>query len=349
MRRASKTVPILLAIAVTFLAIWFLKATKVITMPLAFAFFIAVLVYPLQRWFNRYLPKWLSMLLVMLLLAGIFSLGIGALVLSAEIVAPKLPEYAARFQEFLQTITSWAQQRGLPVGQGISSASLNQIAPEAFRRLGSLTEALSLFVLVVAMLILLLLEVSEYRRKIKRGFSHRMSDKLIYAVEKMSGKLRRYILIQSFTSLLTGIFTALWCWIVGVDFAFVWGLVSFVLNFVPTIGSIIAVLPPTLLALIFNGFTTGLFTLAGLAVIQWLLGNIVDPRLQGRSLQLSPFVALVSIVFWGWVWGVGGALIAVPMTVSIVVLCLEFKQTREIALLLGDANTWDEIQDRNYS
>ncbi|NET89734.1 MAG: AI-2E family transporter [Kamptonema sp. SIO1D9] len=106
MRRASKTVPILLAIAVTFLAIWFLKATKVITMPLAFAFFIAVLVYPLQRWFNRYLPKWLSMLLVMLLLAGIFSLGIGALVLSAEIVAPKLPEYAARFQQFIQTIIS---------------------------------------------------------------------------------------------------------------------------------------------------------------------------------------------------------------------------------------------------
>ncbi|WP_265584482.1 MULTISPECIES: AI-2E family transporter [unclassified Coleofasciculus] len=130
--------------------------------------------------------------------------------------------------------------------------------------------------------------------------------------------------------------TSIWCFVLGVDLAFVWGLVAFVLNYIPTLGSIIAVIPPTLVALVFEGVGIGIATLIGLAVIQVVMGNFIDPRVQGKSLQLSPFVALISIVFWGWVWDISGAILGVPMTVAIILLCQEFKSTRGIAIVLGE-------------
>ena len=191
---------------------------------------------------------------------------------------------------------------------------------------------------MVSLLVLLLLEVGQYREKIERSLASKTSAKVINAVAKMSDKLRGYILIQSLTCVLTGVLTGLWCWMLGVDFALVWGLVAFVLNYIPTLGSIVAVIPPTLLALIFLGIGRGVATLVGLAVIQVFLGNFVDPRLQGRTLKLSPFVALLSIVFWGWVWGIPGALLGIPMTMSVIVLSQEFESTRAIALLFGDTD-----------
>lgn len=343
MQTPKKTIPILLVIIATILIVAALKATYAITMPLAFAFFIAVLVHPLQRWLNHYLPRWLSLLIVMLALAAVVGLAISALELSAEIIEPKAPEYLDRLQEILQTATSWLQDKGFPVNLELfkSQSSINRVTNEALGRIKSLISALSLFVLVISLLVLLLLEVGQYRRKIERSFSSRTSTKIIKAVASMSEKLRGYLLVVTFTSVITGVLTGLWCLLLGVDFAFVWGLIAFILNYVPTLGSIIAVIPPTLLALLFQGVGRGIATLIGLAILQVIIGNFVDPRLQGRSLQISPFIALFSIVFWGWVWGIPGALLGVPMTVSIIVLCKEFESTRPIAILLGELDDPD--------
>jgi AI-2 transport protein TqsA len=173
---------------------------------------------------------------------------------------------------------------------------------------------------------------------------HRASSRIIEAVINTSKKLRRYVLVLSFTCLLTGVLTSLWCFLVGVDLAFVWGLIPFLLNYIPTLGSIIAVIPPTLAALLYQGVWQGVAALVGLAAIQVLVGNFVDPRLQGRTLQLSPFIALILIVFWGWVWGIPSALLGIPMTVFIILLSQEFETTRGIALLLGEPQNQDEFE-----
>ncbi|MEQ8970394.1 MAG: AI-2E family transporter [Coleofasciculus sp. C1-SOL-03] len=338
MRVSAKTIQTLLTIIAIILAIAALKATSAITIPLAFAFFIAVLVNPLQRWLNRHVPHWLSLVIVMLVLAGVVGLAIGALLLSAEIVEPKAPQYLDRLQQMFQDAMAWAKQRGLPVEQLSSQDSQGQLTNEAIGGLKFLWNGLSLFILMVSLLVLLLLEVGQYREKIERSLASKTSAKVINAVARMSDKLRGYLLIQSFTCVLTGILTGIWCWVLGVDFALVWGLVAFVLNYVPTLGSIVAVIPPTLLVLIFQGIGRGVATLVGLAVIQVILGNFVDPRLQGRTLKLSPFVALLSIVFWGWVWGIPGAVLGIPMTISLIVFSQEFKSTRAIALLFGDTD-----------
>lgn len=337
MQQSGRTIQVLMAVIATILVVAALKATQPISMPLAFAFFIAVLVDPLQRWFNRYMPRWLSLVLVMLLLAGVLGVAVGALALSAELIEPKVPEYLNRLQQAAASLQSWAQTRGLPVPQLSSpSSNLNQFTQEAIGGIQSLLSALSLFVLVVSLLVLLLLEVNQYKEKTQQAFPSWTSNRLIDAVGNMSDKLRRYLLVMTLTSILTGLLTSLWCFILGVDLAFVWGLVAFVLNYVPTLGSIIAVIPPTLVAFVFNGIGRGIATLVGLAALQVAIGNFVDPRVQGKSLQLSPFVALISIVFWGWVWGIPGAILGVPMTVAIILLCQEFESTRGVAIVLGE-------------
>lgn len=335
---SNKTTQILMAIIATILVVAALKATRPISMPLAFAFFIVVLVHPLQNRLERHLPRWLSLILILLLLCAIAALAGGALSLSAEIIEPKVPEYLDRLQQIAATVQTWASDRGFPISQWTtqSSSASDRLTQEAIGGVRSLISALSLSVLTVSLLVLLLLEVTQYRQKVQKAFSSSTSDRLIVAVGNTSEKLRRYLWVMTLTSLLTGVLTIFWCFIIGVDLAFVWGLIAFVLNFIPTLGSVIAVIPPTLVALIFNGVGRGVATFVGLAAIQVIMGNFVDPKVQGKTLQLSPFVALFSIAFWGWVWGIPGAILGVPITISIILFCQEFTITQKIAIVLGN-------------
>ena len=338
--QSGKVTQILMAIIATILVIAALKATRPISMPLAFAFFIVILVHPLQQRLEQRLPRWLSLILVLLLLCGIVGLAVGALSLSAEIIEPKVPQYLDRLQEIATVAQDCLRERGLPIPQVNSqSDGSSTITQRAIGSVRSLISAISLSVLTISLLVLLLLEVSQYRQKVGRAFSSQTGDRLINAVGNTSDKLRRYLWVMTLTSLLTGVLTIVWCFIIGVDLAFVWGLIAFVLNFIPTLGSIIAVVPPTVVAFLFNGAGRGIATLIGLATIQVIMGNFIDPRVQGKSLQLSPFVALFSIAFWGWVWGIPGAILGVPMTISIILLCQEFQLTKGVAILLGEAES----------
>ena len=340
MQLSNRTTQILMAIIASILVVAALKATKPISMPLAFAFFITILVHPLQQRLEKRLPRWLSLILVLLLLCGIVGLAVGVLSLSEEIIEPKVPQYLDRLNEVADMAQSWASDRGFSLPQfGSLSNGTSQLTQQALGGVRSLLSIISLSVLTISLLVLLLLEVSQYRHKVQQAFSSKTSDRLINAVGNTSQKLRRYLWVMTITSLLTGVLTIVWCFIVGVDLTFVWGIIAFILNYIPTLGSIIAVIPPTLVALLFDGVGRAIATVIGLAIIQLVMGNFVDPKVQGKSLQLSPFVALFSITFWGWVWGIPGAILGVPMTVSIILFCQEFKMTQGVAILLGESNT----------
>jgi len=340
MQSFNKTIQILMAIATSILVVAALQATKPISMPLAFAFFITILVHPLQQKLEQKLPRWLSLILVLLLLCGVVGIAVGALSLAEEIIEPKLPQYLDRLQEIADTVRSWLQESSLPLTDFStqSGGTSDRLTEQAIGGVRSLISALSLTVLTISLLVLLLLEVSQYRQKVRQAFSSKTSDRLINAIGNTSEKIRRYLWVMTLTSLLTGVLTIVWCLIVGVDLAFVWGIIGFILNYIPTLGSIMAVIPPTLSALLFNGVGRAIATLIGLAVIQVIMGNFVDPRIQGKSLQLSPFVALFSIAFWGWVWGIPGAILGVPMTISIILFCQEFKITKGVAIILSEVD-----------
>jgi predicted PurR-regulated permease PerM len=332
----SRLVPVLLIIIAVILSVHALKATRPVTMPIAFAFFIAVLAAPLQSWLEKRLPKWVAMVGVLLVVAGIVALFFGAVELSLDLLEPKLPQYGDRLQGLIDSGQAWLENHGLPTGNnGQVNGAISTVFQQALGGLRSLLGVVSLLVLVASFLALLLLEIRKYRDLTLRAFPDGAGDHIIHAVSSMGNKLRRFFLVVAFTSFLTGALTWLWCFILGIGLAFVWGLLAFILNFIPTIGSIIAAVIPALVATLFQGPAFGAATLVGLAMIQTILGNFVDPKLQGKYLQLSPFVALLSIVFWGWVWGIPGAFIGVPMTAAIMLLANEFEPSRPIAVMLG--------------
>jgi len=335
-KATGRLVPVLLIIIAVILSVYALKITKPVTLPLAFAFFIAVLADPLQAGLAKYVPQWVAMMGVLLVLAGILGVFAGAVELSLERLEPRLPAYSDRLQALADTAQSWLASYGLPTSPGSQSdGAIAQLLQQAIGGVQSLLTAVSLLVLVASFLALLLLEVGKYRDRTLQAFPAGVGEHIVHAVGSMGAKLRRYFLVVAFTSLLTGLLTWGWCLILGIGLAFTWGLLAFVLNFIPTLGSLIAAIVPALVATLFQGPAIGAATLVGLAIIQTILGNFVDPKLQGKYLKLSPFIALFSIVFWGWVWGIPGAFIGVPMTAAIMLLADEFQASRPIAVMLG--------------
>ena len=141
---------------------------------------------------------------------------------------------------------------------------------------------------------------------------------------------------RTLTSALTGTCTGLITLLVGLDFALVWAVLAFLLNYIPVIGSIIAVIPPTLLALIHpEAVWVAPVTLGSLALLQFSIGNNLDPRLQGHFLSLSPLVLFFSLAFWGWVWGIPGAVIGESLTVTLLTVCHHFESSRWIPDLIA--------------
>lgn len=337
MRGFRKIVSVLLTIIAIILVVKALQVTQVITMPLAFAFFILLLIRPFQRSLNRRVPKLLSLTIVLFVLTTVFAAFLSVIWFCIGIVAPQFPEYADRLQQIFGNLLTWLEQQGISAGDASSlQNSLGQFLGQALAGVDYIWTGLSFFVVTVALLVLLLIEVEEYRQKVERGFPTHLSKKLLSASETMGYKFRRYFVIVTFTSFLTGVLTALLCWILGLNLAFVWGLLSFILNYVPTLGSIIAILVISLFALAFSSLIKSLIIFIGLVLIQVTLGYFIDPRLQGHSVKLSPFVVLISLVFWGWVWGIGGALLGAPMTIAIAAFCMEFDRLKPIALFVSE-------------
>jgi AI-2 transport protein TqsA len=138
----------------------------------------------------------------------------------------------------------------------------------------------------------------------------------------------------------------LWIWVLGIDFAFVWGLLFFVLNFVPNIGSIVAAVPPILMAFVQFGPGHALMLAVGLLGIEQFIGNFIDPKIQGRALQVSPAVVLVSIIFWTWAWGVPGAFLAMPITIALMMVFSQVESLQPLAILLSRPGN-DEVLKRS--
>lgn len=340
MTRSLSGTRALLAIIAVVIGFAALKATQPITLPLAFAIVLLLFFRPLQSWLDARLPHWASPLVVMLIVLGLLALGTLAVAYGVSIVAPEVPRLADQIRPQLESLRSRLQSLGVSLpsggGGGGNSGGVAQAASGILSGLGSFASALGVAVLSLTTLVFLLAEVNGYRQKLERGvFSPSGSEKVLDAFSRMTGKFARYFLVQAFSSVGTGVLTGLYCWLIGIEFPFVWGLLATVLNFVPTIGSIVAIFPPTLFALAFGGPGPAALALVGLSLIQFTMGNAVDPALQGKALQLSEAVVLLSVVFWGWLWGIGGAFIAVPLTIAVVLLCEEFEATRPIARFLS--------------
>lgn len=322
------------AVTAVVLVIAFLKWSAVATMPVGFALFLIALIWPLQRKLEHRLPRKVSFLLAVLALLALVGLFVGALWWSGEMVAERAPQYAQRLQALSAQAEAWARTKGIDLSGMQGSAGSDLVRPVA----GAVASAVSLTLLILALAILGLHEVPRFRQKAAKAFQNeRRGQDLIGTAESITEKFQRYLVARTVAALVQGVTVWLFSLAMGLDFAFVWGLMAFLLNYIPTIGSAVAVIPPTLFALVqFDSPGRAFAVLAGMAVLQIVCGNYLDPLIQGRLLSLSPTVVLASIVFWGWVWGIPGALLGVPITIGIVIATDHFPQTRWLARMLAD-------------
>ena len=195
--------------------------------------------------------------------------------------------------------------------------------------------------LIAALTVLGLYEVHDFRARAVRAFQEpRRGEELIAACREICVRYQGYLWAFTVTAVIQGVVVWLFALLVGLEFALVWGLIAFLLNYIPTIGSVVAIVPPTLFALIqFDGLGRPLLVFLGLAAVQLICGNYVDPLIQSKYLSLSATAVLFSIVFWGWLWGIGGAFIGVPLTMGLVIAAEQFPGTRWMARILSEPRT----------
>jgi AI-2 transport protein TqsA len=347
-RPTLKVVVGLLSVIAVILSAWALKASAVVTMPLAFAFFVAILVHPIERSLAAHLPdklEWLGVACAMLAVVGALALAVALLSFTIAPVIERAPQYADDLHRQWESLRAWASGHGLALPRSfrlqdmLGSNGVTSLASG----LTSASEVLALLLLVFFFTLLMLIEASAWRRKAAVALRGRQTAAVLETVQAVAHKVRRFLLIRTVLGAIAGVAVTAWLWLTGVDFAPFWGVLFFLVNYLPNIGSIIAGIPPTLLAFVQFGPGWALLVAGGLLAMEQVSGNFLDPRLQGRTLNVSSLVVLLSVILWGWIWGVPGALIAVPLTVTIILVCAKVAMLRPIAVLLSGGERTSEV------
>lgn len=201
--------------------------------------------------------------------------------------------------------------------------------------------------MILIYMLFLFIEQETFRNKMKNLFANkRQSKKYAYIIESVDKNMKRYLFMKTVISGLTGIFAYIWLRAIGLEFAGAWAFLMFIMNYIPTIGSIIACALPILFALAVGpSLQLPLLTAVGLIGLEILFGNILDPKLTGKTLNLSTLAILINLVFWGMIWGVIGMFFSVPLLMIIFIITAQFDSTRPIAVLLSANGTIPDIRD----
>ena len=306
--------------------------------PFLLAVFIATLAATPVFWLTRNkVPTALAIAAVVALLIVIV-VGVGAFVAqSAQAFTAELPFYQSRLVALTDRMLRLLDPLGLEVSADLLRATLDpslalQMAATTLRGFGA---ALSNGFLILLTVVFILAEASSFPRKLRAILAN--PDAGLGHFERFTENVNRYIAIKTTLSLFTGVAVAVFLTIVGVDFPTLWGLLAFLLNYVPTIGSIIAAVPAVLLALIQLGPVPAAVTAGGYLAINIVVGQFIEPRFMGRGLGISTLVVFLSLVFWGWVLGPVGMLLSVPLTTTVKIALEANPATEWMAVLLGPA------------
>ena len=201
--------------------------------------------------------------------------------------------------------------------------------------------------MILIYILFLLVEQETFRAKVKNLFANkRQSKKYAYIIESVDKNMKRYLFMKTIISGLTAVFAYVWLQIIGLEFAGAWAFLLFIMNYIPTIGSIVSCVLPILFALAIGpSIQTAVLTAIGLIGLEILFGNILDPKLTGKTLNLSTLAILLNLVFWGMIWGVIGMFLSVPLLMIIFIITAQFDSTRPIAVLLSANGKIPDIRD----
>lgn len=330
----------LFILACLVVVVWGIQFAAPILLPSALALFLAVLSLPIMLGLQRRgAPATLAIAVTVLVNVAVFGLLILLASQSFSQLQEQLPRYAIRLQQLQERWVSDLEQLvGLEISAYLTTDLINPPAVVDFvgSTVGRIAQFFTSTFLVFLIMIFMLGEATVFPAKFRAvlGLAEGDEDRLA----KVVGEVQSYLGIKTVISLATGLILGAWAYVMQLDFPVLLGVLAFVLNYIPTVGSIIAGIPAVLLSLVLHGtLAHALVVTGGYMVVNTLFGNILEPNLMGRRLGLSTLVVILSLLFWGWAWGPLGALLSVPLTVVVKIWLENTQDLRWVAVLLDKA------------
>lgn len=316
---------------------------QTVLLPFFFAVFLSYIFKPIVLYLeSKKVPMIVSLLLVSLAVAALL-FGMSLLVYSsiASFIG-ELPKYETRLNSLVSESVAMIEHTARKMHVDISGYAwtdliqVTSITAIVTSSVGSFIVYLSNFVLVMLFMFFILAGSGQIAEKLKNSLSDERSTQFAAIIENIDKQIRQYLFAKTLISIATGVVTYLVLLLFGVDFPLLWGFLTFILNFIPNIGSAASTVFPFLLAFLqFDSFTRPILILLLLIGVHNIIGNVLEPKLLQRSLNLSPVLVLVSLLFWGWLWGVWGMVLAVPITSIIKIMCENVEVLHPIAALMS--------------
>jgi AI-2 transport protein TqsA len=343
--RTLRLAAVVCAIILTLAA---LSLARSVMTPVAFALFIIALVWPLQRRLKMRLPQLVAILLTAAVALLAIGIGCWLIVWGFGRIAQWVIANSARLQGLYTHLADLLEQRGLYAAELVAEQFNMSWIVGVMRGIGGSLQGIISFALVTFIFVILgLLELEPLGRRLRRIGSGSFGASAIDVAAEIASRLQTYMLVRFGMSVLTGLgfwaFTALY----GLQLSREWGVIAFVLNFIPFIGSFIATLLPTLFAAAqYESLSSAVWVFIGLNVVQFVVGSYIEPRVAGAAVSISPFMVLFAVFFWAMLWGIAGAFIGIPILIALVSLCARNPATRGIATALSSDAATDKQPHR---
>jgi len=339
---------ILLTIIALPVVVIILKTLKDIFIPLIIAIFLMFVFAPLTAYLKkRQVPLWLIILITLLLLAVAFSVIVLIVYAASNNLISSLPNYQERFeqlvadgslylQEFSNRIDKVSKNFPLMDLNTLLSGSSFSITNTISIAMNSIMAVMWNLFLILIFMVFMLLEADKIEPRFQKTMSKQSRSNTFSSFVSIQTQIQNYLTVKSLISLATALVGMVLMLIFGVDFILVFGILLFVLNFIPNIGSVIASTLPILILFLEKGFCIQLVLFSILIIAtQMFFGNILEPKLQGQRLNIAPLVVLISLIFWGWLWGIVGMLICVPLTSAINIILKQIDPDNTISALIS--------------
>ena len=321
-----------------------IKSASEIVVPFLLSLFLAIVLSPSYNFFRKKgLPDSLSLTLVISLFVIFLALVVKLLGSSAQDFSSNIDFYEQQLLVYFHSLESFSTGLGveLPINELSGAINSKQIMLFATGILQGMGSMFTNGFVILFTLIFMLLESNHFIEKISYADG---INKSIEHIKEISSKIKEYMVLKALISLFTGFIIWLALAVIGTDYAFLWAVLAFLLNFIPNIGSIIAAVPAVLLTLVQLGSLSAVIAAVVYIVVNIVIGSIVEPKVMGRGLGLSTLVVFLSLLFWGWLLGAVGMLLSIPLTIMAKIALDANENTKWIAVLLG---TGEQIEEKD--
>ncbi len=337
--KSNKLIAASVVIIVLFIAGLVLRQAKAVLFPFFLAIFLSFVLYPIIDYLSRFkVPKFLSIIVIIILTFLILYL-FGVLIYSSgKTFASEFPKYGMKINSIISslmeslkiTYSDWDPENL------INKLDTSKVGNFLLNALGPFFSFISKLFLVIVFLIFILAERGKTTEKFNAYFAKERNSKVLIVIKKITSQVQKYLVIKTIISLFTGVFATVVLLLFGVDFAILFGFLTFILNYIPNIGSIMATVFPVVIAVFqFETLWPAFWIMFILISVQTIMGSIIEPRLMGAGLGLSPIVVLFFLFFWGWLWGIPGMILAVPIAAIVKIVCDNIPELKFIGVLLS--------------